>query len=130
MTEKIIPRRKTQDEPLPATVESVDSSQEPQVPQSSEESTEPSVATKEVLELVNLAKEEESLVKTSAGTLLGKIEEQVDHIAKVIVTVPKRFRLTLDNHTTITMEPGVQKVGRFIADHWFSKANGVKVFEE
>lgn len=124
MAETIIPRRTKKDISVVDTEAYLDSSN------TSEESSEPSVATKEVLELVNIAREGAGLVQTEAGHLLGKIEEQAAHITKVIVTVPKRFRLTLDNHTTITIEPGVQKVEQFIANHWFSKANGVKIFEE
>lgn len=52
-----------------------------------------------------------------------KVEE------KVIVTVPKAFKLRLDSNEVLEFRPGVQKVAKDIANHWYAKANGMKVFE-
>lgn len=65
----------------------------------------------------------------SPGTLLGKLEAAGDLIEKVVVTVPRGFKLRLDNHTELTFAPGVQTVARFITDHWYAKAHGMKIFE-
>lgn len=48
---------------------------------------------------------------------------------KVVVNVPKRFILTLDNGQKQTFEVGPQTMPRALAEHWYSKANGVKVVE-
>lgn len=47
----------------------------------------------------------------------------------VIVTVPKKFALTL-GHGLMTILPGVQKMEKAIAEHWYAKANGVEIFKE
>lgn len=76
------------------------------------------------------AQDSEHVTKIAAGgvptNLLQKLEQNPD---PVTVTVPKRFKLRLDNHTVIDIHPGVQNVERMVADHWFSKANGVTVFD-
>ena len=47
----------------------------------------------------------------------------------VIVTVPKAFKLRLDDHQVIEFNAGVQRMLPEHADHWFSKAQGVVKFE-
>ena len=47
----------------------------------------------------------------------------------VIVEVTKAFTLRLDDNTTHSFKVGVQEVKRAIADHWYAKANGMKIFE-
>lgn len=47
----------------------------------------------------------------------------------VTVVVPKQFTLTLDHHHVITYEAGVYEMPEDHASHWFSRANGVKVYE-
>lgn len=64
----------------------------------------------------------------SPGTLLGKLEAAGALIEKVVVTVPKAFKLRLDNHTELSFSAGTQTVAKFIPDHWYAKANGMKVF--
>lgn len=51
-----------------------------------------------------------------------------DLVEKVTVTVPKAFRLTLDNHTVVQIKEGVQDLHKFIADHWYAKAHGVAIY--
>lgn len=46
---------------------------------------------------------------------------------RVFVNVPKKFKLTLNNHAVITIEPGAQMMAKDIATHWYSIANGVTI---
>lgn len=48
----------------------------------------------------------------------------------VTALVPKRFKLTLDNHHTIDVHPGTQDMPRAHAEHWFSKNMGVTIYGE
>lgn len=48
---------------------------------------------------------------------------------KVTVTVPNGFELTIDHNTTITIKPGIQEMEKSHADHWYSIANGVVIYE-
>lgn len=48
---------------------------------------------------------------------------------KVTVTVPNGFELTIDHNTTITIRPGIQEMEKSYADHWYSIANGVVIYE-
>lgn len=47
---------------------------------------------------------------------------------KVIVIVPKAFNLTLPKGVVLQIKAGTQTVDKFIAEHWYSKANGMKIF--
>lgn len=47
----------------------------------------------------------------------------------VIVTVPKAFKLTLDNGHVVHVKPGVQDMDPDHARHWYAKANGVEEFK-
>lgn len=47
----------------------------------------------------------------------------------VIVEVPKAFQFMVDHDTRVEVKPGVQRMKKAHADHWWVKANGVKVFE-
>lgn len=47
----------------------------------------------------------------------------------VTVVVPHRFMLTLDNRQTRTYEAGVQEMRVSHASHWWSQAQGVKVYD-
>ena len=46
----------------------------------------------------------------------------------VIVTVPKNFQLYVDHSTVKHFKAGVQQMDRNLAEHWWSKANGVKIY--
>jgi hypothetical protein len=50
-------------------------------------------------------------------------------VDEVIVTVPKEYILRLDHNNVSTIKAGVQVMKRELADHWYSKANGVEVFK-
>lgn len=45
----------------------------------------------------------------------------------VMASVPKGFRLTLDTYREVVYEAGAQQMPRSHAEHWYAKANGVKV---
>lgn len=45
----------------------------------------------------------------------------------VAVNVPKGFRLRLDNQIVVPVSAGAQRLPRRIAEHWYAKANGVKL---
>jgi hypothetical protein len=57
--------------------------------------------------------------------------ESIDPAAvdQVIVESPKAFRITLDNHAVVHIKPGTQRVPRYIAEHWYAKANGMTIFK-
>lgn len=55
-------------------------------------------------------------------------EEAADD-GMVTVTVPKAFTLRTDHFTEHKIKPGVQKMSREMAEHWYCKANGVEIFE-
>jgi hypothetical protein len=52
----------------------------------------------------------------------------VDRDEQVIVTVPHNYTLRIDNSSTREFKTGVQKMPRWMAEHWYSKAHGVTVF--
>jgi hypothetical protein len=47
---------------------------------------------------------------------------------QLTVVVPKRFQLTVGNGKILKFAPGVQKMDPEIANHWYTKANGVTIF--
>ncbi len=57
--------------------------------------------------------------------------EVADEIT-VTVTVPKAFNLRTGHGDAglFTYQPGVQEMPLSHADHWYSKANGVKIYEK
>lgn len=57
------------------------------------------------------------------------IETVVDKVEMVIVSVPKAFKLRIDNFKLLEFKPGIQKVEKSIADHWYALANGMKIFK-
>lgn len=46
---------------------------------------------------------------------------------KVVVEVPNRFKLTLPSGKVETINPGSQTMPLEWAEHWYAKANGVKI---
>lgn len=44
-------------------------------------------------------------------------------------TVPKPYKITLDDHSPVMIYAGVHDLPEHIFEHWFSKANGVKAFD-
>lgn len=51
-----------------------------------------------------------------------------DGEATVTCTVPRGFTITLDDHTKVKVDAGVQELGETIANHWYAKAHGVKIY--
>ena len=49
---------------------------------------------------------------------------------EVIVTVPKAYKLRLSHDAVHDIHPGTQRMARHLAEHWYSKAQGVEIFEE
>jgi hypothetical protein len=45
------------------------------------------------------------------------------------VTVPKAYNLLLDNGRTLRIKEGVQELEPEVAEHWYSKANGVVIYK-
>ena len=48
----------------------------------------------------------------------------------VTVTVPKAYKLRVDDHTEILVKAGVQEMPLAHAEHWYSVANGVTVYQK
>lgn len=73
-------------------------------------------------------------VPTSTGTQVevgstAAAAGAVDAVEKVLVEVPKDFRLT--DHTGVhDFKAGIQRVERWVADHWFAKAHGIREVKE
>lgn len=70
--------------------------------------------------------EEEDL----AGIEGGQQAEEAVAEDRPICVVTKKFKLRLDDHTTVEYQPGTQRMPRSHAEHWFSVAHGVTVFED
>lgn len=49
---------------------------------------------------------------------------------KVIVDVPKPFKLTQNNGVAISFAAGVQEVEEWVANHWWAKIQGMKIFKK
>lgn len=65
------------------------------------------------------------------AAVAGYIESQRPEVADevtVTVTVAKAFKLRIDHHSIFDYQPGVQEMPLSHADHWYSKANGVKIY--
>jgi len=81
------------------------------------------------------AKVAQAKVEAEKATLTAaaKRAEEESNLPKdveaVIVTVPKRLVLRLTHHEVRVLEAGVQKVEKHVAEHWWSKVNGVKIFD-
>jgi len=49
---------------------------------------------------------------------------------KVRVFVPKAFKITLDDGDMVDIAAGEQKMPKSLAEHWYSKVNGVEIAED
>ena len=57
-------------------------------------------------------------------------DTQVSSGGKTItVIVPKQFNLTVKPGETFTYYPGVQEMPKAHAEHWYSKHNGVQIYD-
>lgn len=67
-------------------------------------------------------------------TIITKIEEEIREVVgevveMVTVTVPKAFKLRIDNFRELNIKAGVQEMEAELANHWYSKANGVEIYK-
>ena len=89
----------------------------------------------DVTEVAEISETEEVSNETPEATVEESTETKADEVLEgelmdmVIVTVPQQFTLNLDHNSQVTYKAGVQKMERAHAEHWFSKAQGVTVFE-
>lgn len=58
-----------------------------------------------------------------------EVEVASELVDTVTVTVPRAFKLRVDNFHEYTFAAGIQEMERSLADHWYSVANGVKVYQ-
>ena len=75
----------------------------------------------------------DSPITVSSASPDPKGKEMLDSLSKepqVIVLVPTAFTLQLDGHVPLKVLPGQQRMARSLAEHWWSKANGVTIFED
>ena len=57
------------------------------------------------------------------------VQMALDDSPLVTVEVPKPYKMTLDDHRVVHVNAGVQDMKKYLADHWYSKANGVKTYK-
>lgn len=64
----------------------------------------------------------------TASPAAAAASAQIDVDDLVQVSVPKGFTLTLDDHQPVAVNAGVQMMPRYMAQHWWAKAQGVEEF--
>lgn len=52
----------------------------------------------------------------------------VPEAGKVTAIIPKNFNLTLDDMTVVNYKAGTRDIPVEHAEHWYAKANGVKIY--
>lgn len=72
---------------------------------------------------------EEQVVDPEAATEEKMVAVEGELLDMVIAVVPKQFTLNLDHHKQFTYKPGTQRMERDHANHWWSVANGVTIFQ-
>lgn len=89
------------------------------------------------LQAENDARAEEETQRVIAEADAARIKAQQDAEAqaaedaknKIAVTVPKAYKLNIDNHNVINYPAGTYAMPKKHAEHWWSKANGVVPFD-
>lgn len=71
--------------------------------------------------------EEEFAPSTELVTKPESVAGEV--VDMVTVTVPKAFKLRIDHFREFDFKAGVQEMERSVAEHWYSKANGITIYE-
>ena len=61
---------------------------------------------------------------------VDSVEVADELIDMVTVTVPRPFKLRVDNFREVTVPAGVQEMERELAEHWYSVANGVRIYQK
>lgn len=98
----------------------------------------PQIVRAEVMNRVNRPAPVAKVTPTKGHTLehgieahLAKMKEiHPKHVESLVVTAPKAFKLTLDNGTVVPVQPGVQRMPRCMAEHWYAQAHGVTIFKD
>lgn len=62
-------------------------------------------------------------------SIVQEVDQKIEDADMVIVEVPKKFKILISHLEEYTIEQGVQKMKKYIASHWWAKANGVKIFD-
>lgn len=70
-------------------------------------------------------------INTSAliAAQVGEAREPKESGDRVTVTIPKAFTLTLENHHQVHYPAGVDEMPLEHANHWYTKAMGVEIYE-
>jgi hypothetical protein len=66
---------------------------------------------------------------TKPAAAAAEKEEAAKPEVLVTCVVPRAFILRDDKHREIKIEAGVQELPDWVPEHWYSKANGVKVYD-
>ena len=89
--------------------------------------TAPEVPAQEVAPVAEVAVP--SAESTPVETVVEEVKAIVaEAVVMVTVTVPKMFKLRLDTHAETIVQAGIQEMSLELAEHWFSKANGVTIY--
>lgn len=81
------------------------------------------------------AKARTALVETPGTQASPPDPRQTEQVTKIVqddwvlVNVPKGFTLTLDDGSPVVIRPGVQKLAKHLAEHWYSAHWGVTPFD-
>ncbi len=68
--------------------------------------------------------------KVAVAKAEDKVREVSGEVVEMVtVTVPHDYNLRLDHFREFKFKAGVQEMEREVAEHWYSKANGVTVYE-
>jgi len=59
----------------------------------------------------------------------GEVKQPTESGDKVTVLIPKDFTLTLEDHREVKYKAGVDEMPVEHADHWYSKAMGVEIYD-
>lgn len=70
---------------------------------------------------------ETPVVTVQTKNVIGEVKAEFEEVEMVIANVVKGFRLRMDHEKEHIFKVGVQKMPRAMAEHWFSKANGVTI---
>lgn len=79
---------------------------------------------------IETAEEPKSETETVEEVKEEPIEEVVGELVDMVtVTVPKDYILRPEHHTELKFKAGVQQMERKLAEHWYSVANGVEIYD-
>ena len=97
-----------------------------------EETTAPAVKAPWSKKAVQEAAPEVTKTEETAPEVAAPVQEAAPEVAEgevmVTVSVPKAFNLTMSPSQTIRVPAGVQEMTLAQAEHWYSKAHGVSIY--